>query len=133
MNLPDDCYLAYTVMHEAWYRHRTPADDKPELNISATSHGGGVAWEFHVNEHELGLRSPSLQLHMFDDSWSAFVQLPELFAALAAGEVATLTDLRGLLDKLGAVDTTERKNPNQYPEPVECPTCRELGWVCGKP
>jgi hypothetical protein len=107
MNLPDDTHLAYIVSHEAWYYR---GDGKPSLSVSASANGGGVAWEFEIEEMELGGK-PVTRVKVFDDAYAAFAQVPELFAALADGAGTTLTACRGLLDMLGAADETGRTGP----------------------
>lgn len=114
MNLPDDTHLAYIVSHEAWYwdASRVPGEN-PHLNVSASAKGsgGGVAWEFEVEE--VTLDKPTARIKIFEDAFAAFTQVPELFAALADGDGSTLAGVRNLLDMLGAVDETERVSP--YP------------------
>lgn len=108
MKLSNDCTLAYAVPAEAWYRD-VVRHDQPSVSIMATALGGGVEWEFDVEEHDLG--RPTLRLLMFGDSWDAFVQIPEFFAALRERSPRTVTALRELLDELGARDETKRQVP----------------------
>lgn len=104
--LPEDCYLAYIVMHEAYWAPRTwIPNEKPTVMVQAASNGGGVGWEFEVQDYA---SLNAVRVGVFSDSWAAFAQIPEFFAALAAGEVSSLADVRALLDRLGAVDRTER-------------------------
>ena len=111
MNLPDGTHLAYMVTHEAGTAsaiRATMPDEYDSLMISASSDDGrGVAWEFNLADYRLGGR-PALQVGMFYDSWPAFVQVPELFAALAEAGQPTLQDVVVLLESLGAVDETVR-------------------------
>lgn len=113
MELPEDCFLAYVVTHEAWYYEPNRASgllNGRSLNVSASSRGGGVAWEFTVEEHPHN--GGGIKLNMFDDSFPAFVQIPEFFAALNGNEVPeSVAAVREILDRIGAVDTTERVNP----------------------
>jgi hypothetical protein len=113
MNLPEDTHLAYTVWHEAWYADasRIPGE-LPHLMVSASAKGsgGGVAWEFQVDEEELG-REMVTRVKMFDDAYPALTQMPEFFAALAEQQPATLAEVRAILNGLGAVDETERVSP----------------------
>lgn len=113
MSLPEGTHLAYVVNHEAWYASTVLADEPPTVMVqaSAEGEGGGVAWEFPVEDGSHLIGRPGLRLKMWGDSWEAFAQVPEFFAVLAGGEVATLDDLRGLLDSLGAVDETARVSP----------------------
>lgn len=113
MNLPDDTHLAYIVSHEAYYWNASKLPgDNPHLNVSASAKGsgGGAAWEFEIEEMELGGK-PVTRLKIFEDGYAAFAQVPELFAALADGGGPTLAAARNLLDMLGAVDETERTSP----------------------
>jgi hypothetical protein len=112
MNLPDDCRLTYIITHETWYWPITPRRQRRGIGIHATSSGGGVAWEFYVEERDLGHRIPALELRMFDDAWMAFDQIPEFFAGLReVAEGGRLSDVREFLDRLGAVDETARTSP----------------------
>jgi hypothetical protein len=108
VNIPDDCYLAYIVSHEAWYwsASRSPGE-KPHLNVQAASNGGGVAWEFDVSEYHLG-GEPCTHIEMFDDSYAAFADIPEFFVLLREHQPGTLCEVRGILDGLGAMDKTQR-------------------------
>jgi len=110
MNLPEGTHLAYIASHEAWYA--VPAQvAHPQLFVmaSAEGSGGGVGWEFTVEEYELSGR-PVVRVRMFFDSFAAYAQMPEFFAALAEqGESTTLASVRALLDSLGAVDETARR------------------------
>lgn len=105
-------HLRYIVMHEAqsWAQippDQRPNDGLPSLAVSAAHHGGGVAWEFAVEQHRLvGCPRPAIQLRIFDDAFDAFRQIPSFFAALCKD--MTLRDVRELLDAFGFVDETER-------------------------
>ena len=107
--LPEGTHFAYTVTHEAWYARSLP-DDRRELNISASALGasGGVAWEFTVEEVDLGSHGLPIRVKVFDDAFAAFAQIPEFFAALAANDIDTLDKVTLLLQHLGAVDETQR-------------------------
>jgi hypothetical protein len=107
VNLPDDCELTYAVYSEAWYAKALTACT-PSITIMASHRGGGAAWEFDVEEHDLG--KPALRLRMFSDSWDAFAQIPAFFTALCVDGPCTLVDLREILARLGARDTTQRKH-----------------------
>ena len=111
MNLPEGSHLAYIVWHEAWYAEasRTPGEH-PHLMVQTAHEGGGVTWAFQIDGHELG-GSLVTRVKMFDDSYGAFAQIPEFFAALADGGPATLGDIMEILDGLGAVDETPRVSP----------------------
>lgn len=114
MPIPDDCHLAYVVSGEAWYADVTSSvrDEKPELMVqAATRNNEGVAWEFGVREHQFSGGSYAVRVEMFGDAFIAWQQIPELFAALAEGEFNRLDEVRELLDKLGAVDQTDRVGP----------------------
>lgn len=117
MELPDDTHLAYTVAHEAWY-WRGDENDYVMIAASAKGSGGGVAWEFQVEEMELGGKQV-IRVKVFDDAFAAFADVPGLFAALADGRAGTLVTVREVLDDLGAVDETERKSP--YAEKIHTP------------
>lgn len=109
MNLPEGTRLQYVISHETWYR-RSRKDDSRELNIAAWEPDEGAEWEFTVAETDLGKNiEPAVRLVIFDDALQALVQIPEFFAALAAGgRGMTLQAVIKVLDALGAVDATER-------------------------
>jgi hypothetical protein len=109
MQLPEDTHLAYVVSHEAWYANAMP-DRHPEINVMAAAEGGGVAWEFSVEEVDLGSSGPAIRVKVFDDAFAAFAQLPEFFALLAAEKADTLDSVCRILDRLGAADETERRS-----------------------
>jgi hypothetical protein len=119
MDLPEHTHLAYVASHEAWYAHANQISH-PQLSIMASHKGGGVAWEFSAEEYELGGRQV-VRVRMFFDSFAAYAQMPEFFAALAEqGETATLDSVRAALDALGALDETERETPPRYRDIKEC-------------
>lgn len=105
--------LAYTVMHE-----RFPTQyDHPEINVcrqavTATGNDDGVHWEFTVRWHPVG-GDIAPRIEMFDDSWQAFLEVPQLFVALGEnadtrvpprpGDSLTVERLTTLLDRLGFV------------------------------
>jgi hypothetical protein len=128
MQLAEGGHLAYIVMHEAWYASSPGIVDHPEISVSAsfTGNGGGSAWSFGIEEVELGLRiGPAIRVKVFDDAFPAFVQIPEFFAALASGQVTMLRDVRSVLDRMGAVDETERRGPDGSAPTVA--TARRIG------
>lgn len=119
MNIPEDCTFTYIVSHEAWYSAAAHRGDRRHVLIQAAAKDGGVAWEFQVEAYDDLGGHPALRLMMFDDSWDAFVHVPELFAALQAERPTTLPALRALLDQLGATDITDRETPAKYQQVME--------------
>lgn len=114
MDLPEDCFLAYVVNHEAWYyeaNRQIDTLDGRSLNVSASAHEGGCAWEFVVQERDIA--GGTIRLQMFADSFEAFEQIPEFFAALTAEQPHSLDHVREILDRLGATDTTARNSPHR--------------------
>lgn len=107
-SLPEDCFFAYVVSHEAWYASVVKGR---QIWIQAASREGGVAWEFAVEEEDLG-GQPHVRVEIFDDAFAAFAQIPEFFAALAERKPDDLLKVADLLDEVGAKDTTERTGPN---------------------
>jgi hypothetical protein len=106
--LPEDCFLAYVVSHEAWY---SEVIDGRRVSICAEARGGGVAWEFLAVEKDVG-GEPTVRLEFFSDAFDAFFQVPELFNAIGEhGPIGRLEDLVGVLDQVGAKDITERTRP----------------------
>jgi hypothetical protein len=110
MKLSEDTHLAYTVAHEAWYWR---GDENPFVMVAASAKGsgGGVAWEFQIEEMELGGK-PTTRVKVFDDAYAAFAQIPEFFAAFADAPPSTLRAVIAALDAMGAVDETERISPH---------------------
>lgn len=126
MNLPEGTHLAYDVRHEAWYwittnTIREAAGQRHGIVVMASANGagGGVAWEFSIEDHaDLQPPHPTLRLLMFDDSWAAFTQMPEFFGGLTElGPNVPLTQVRELLDQLGAIDETARTSPYEETRP----------------
>ncbi|MGS2645902.1 hypothetical protein [Streptosporangium sp. G12] len=113
MDLPNDCYLTYVISHEAWYAKVPGVIDVPRLSIVASSRGGGCAWEFIAEEADLGPQRPSIRLRIFNDSFAAFEQIPEFFKAISEAKPTTLAGLVEILTGLGAVDDTERVEPER--------------------
>jgi hypothetical protein len=128
--MPEDCHLAYVVSHEAWYARQPGIVDQRHIMVMASSSGGGCAWEFSVTEHDFGSHGRAIKVGVFDDAFAAFAQIPEFYAALVAEKVETLDETRALLDRMGAVDETER-TPRGTPEPsgVVRPPTWEIGRV----
>lgn len=113
MKLPRDAHLAYVMSHEAWYADANSIDH-PQMSIECAAKGGGVHWEFTAEQFELGGRQV-VRVKMFFDSFAAYRQIPEFFAALAEqGEDASLASVREALDSLGAIDETAREMPVRY-------------------
>lgn len=109
--LPEGTHLAYTDWREAWYNDPR---EKPQVGVAASAEGagGGVVWEFFIEEHDFGgAHGKAIRLGVFDDAFAAFAQIPEFFAALGAGDVTTLDEVIGLLCRIGAADETARTSP----------------------
>lgn len=107
MNLPEGCELTYTVYADAWY---ALPEHEPYVGVQASAKDGGAAWEFVFTEPR-NLGCEAIRLGIFEDAFDAFVQVPELFIALAGQRPTTLTALRGLLDEIGARNVTELAVP----------------------
>jgi hypothetical protein len=125
--LPEGTHLAYIVWDETWYsREPNTRREHPHLMVSASTGGPGVAWEFTVEEYELGDGKPVTRVKMFYDAYAAFAQLPEFFSALADQQPVTLDEVRYILDSLGAVDETPRVSPYSVTRD-ECHHCQRAG------
>lgn len=124
--LPEDTHLAYTVSHEAWYARHPGIVDQPQIMVAASAQGsgGGVGWEFSVSEHDFDRTRP-ISIRLFDDAFAAFTQIPEFFAAVAAEGTGTLDGVRALLDRLGAVDETDREDPATHRTPTPTSPLRQ--------
>lgn len=114
--LDPDLYRAFIVNHEAWYHvaaTRGLPDHLrlPSLQIQLASKGGGVKWEFEIEEHDHGSSGKALRACIFDDAWAAFHDVPDLFAVLSdlSEGGTTLADLPRVLRTLGFRDITERE------------------------
>jgi hypothetical protein len=115
--LPGGSRLTYFDYRKAWF-----GSSERTIGIAAavSEAGGGDAWNFEVAEVNLGQYGTALQVRVFDDGFAAFAELPEFFAALAAGGPETLDGVVVLLEDLGAADRTATEPP--YPpeaDPVE--------------
>lgn len=102
--------LAYIVGHEAWYHSAALRRSEPYVMVGVYYDGGGCDWELEITWVNLqGKECPRLKL--FSDAWVAFVQQPALFLALAElnDSDPSVAEMTALLDRLGAVDQTERK------------------------
>jgi hypothetical protein len=116
--LPEGTHLAYHLWHEEWLWRDVVASQPRGVAITA-SRGAelGGAWEFNITETDMDDGEKALQINMFYNAWQAFAQIPELFAALAAkNKQTTFEEVVGLLDTLGAVDETDRQQPDRRPE-----------------
>ncbi len=110
--LPAVTQLAYTICHEESVWLRLPYNQRPNKGRRAigvcAQNGHDNRWEFYLVEH-VHHGSPALEVSLFPEAWPAFRQIPQFFAALAAGSQAlTLEGVVALLDGLGAVDETQR-------------------------
>ena len=107
MNLPKGSELHYIIGREAWYADAClPSNPQPHLSVMAQFPGDGVAWEFQFTEHSYN--GGCIRIEMFDDSFDAYAQVPELFAALTHHAPTSLATLVAILDELGAKDATPR-------------------------
>ncbi|HCT78572.1 MAG TPA: hypothetical protein DGT23_18725 [Micromonosporaceae bacterium] len=111
--MPEGTHLAYTVCREGeqWVvaPNSRPHGNNAFIEIRASNRERLLPWEFDVVEDDLGGET-ALRIHMYDDAWQAFTQIPDLFAAFAAlaanDTEMSLGDVIELLKSLGAVDET---------------------------
>lgn len=106
-----NAHLAYTIYHEADWWQQLREDLRPnsghrtvQVAASARGRGGGVRWEFSIAE----VPGIGLKMSIFDDAWVGFGAIADLFQSLAAERPASLEEVVSLLDRIGAVDETER-------------------------
>lgn len=108
----------YVVADETYYARyvrQAPGGRYPEMWVRKDRLGesDGVhadeGWELNIVEKEGGIR-----VEVLCDAFTAFTDVPELFAALPHTS-PTLADVRALLDALGFVDATDRGTPEGYP------------------
>lgn len=104
--------LEYIIAKEAWWRDATRnIDPDPYISVIKAHRGGGCDWEFQITDRSRTIKSAAVRIGIFDDAFAAFTEIPELFAALAAERPTTLDAVRKILDRIGAVDATERTRP----------------------
>lgn len=104
----------FIVSHETWYAKASKIF-LPEINIVETHSEGGCAFEFNIVWKNIGV-GLFPKLEMFDDSWAAFREYPELFKQLASWESIVPPqpeNIIQILKDLGFEDVTERKNPKE--------------------
>jgi hypothetical protein len=114
MHLDPDCFLTFNVNHEEHYYETLKAAGAARgrsVNVHSTSHGGGVAWEFVIEEVELEKGRMCTRARIFDDAYAAFTQVPRLFETLADRRPTHIEDVVALLRGIGAMDTTDRVDP----------------------
>jgi hypothetical protein len=119
IEMPEGTHLAYYVSHESWWWQQSETVRRaygghPQVSVSASAKGagGGVEWGFSVVDMSSVIGKPALKLHIYDEGWEAFACMAPFFAALADRKDWTLDRVRGVLDSLGAVDETEREDPD---------------------
>lgn len=111
--------LSYYLHHEMWWANSlhqagmSEPKERRQIVVGLDHMEGGCAWEFTIIE----VQGIGIKLHMFDDSWRAFTQIPELFSAIAeldrhSGRCVSLDEIQGVLDAIGFRDRTERKSPH---------------------
>jgi hypothetical protein len=120
--IPDG--FGYVVSHEAWYASAVKGE--PEIMVGLYAGGGGCQWEFGVRQ----VGNIAIRAEVFSDAFAAFVEVPEFFRSLPG--LVTLTEVRELLDELGAVDRTERTAPKRYRAPVGGDLCWDRGPRVGE-
>jgi len=110
--VPDDARFAYIVRHEAYYWSAIKGfDDRHSLMVQAAANDGGVYWEFQVDEYP-EINCGAIRVCVFGDAFAAYAQIPGFFASLVAERPSSLDELRTILDRLGAVDLTDRTDPH---------------------
>jgi hypothetical protein len=114
INVPDDCTFAYVVLSEGWYAE---AIDRPEMSVQLVNHAGGVNWEFVIVQKHHG--QSCIQVRIFDEAFAAFGQIPAFFDALRDEQPRTVEAVRKILDRLGAIDRTDREKPAYLSTPGE--------------
>ncbi|WP_280393081.1 hypothetical protein [Nocardia wallacei] len=110
MNLSPDCFLAYAIVDETYYREHTHKE-RPTLWVSSSCDDGSGDWQFDIEEYTFGEGETGTRLLAFGDAYRAFAEVPELFADLAAQQPQTLAAVIEILKRHGAADTTEREVP----------------------
>lgn len=112
-------YNAFWQHSRAWWNKVYPTTpdrvvDEVNVVIGALPDGGGCRYEFSVKWILLGGR-PSPELCMFDDSWDAFDEVPEIFKYLTRKSTAgrrergsiSPEDFCKFLLSIGFIDNTE--------------------------
>lgn len=119
----------YIVHSRAWYAESA----KLERDVCEAIHiqyaEGSRSWEFSILLYKLSPSRSAFRVEMFDDTWSAFTDVPELFRALAdRGEDADVGEIEATLTELGFEDVTRTENPEDSP-PVPMHNCSRCGKI----
>jgi len=95
---------SYIIFHKAWYyKANDPTETAREVSIQIDK------YEFRFKWIDLGYDTGMVpQLQMFDDSFRAIADCPDLFAGLTKlnGRSPSIAQITGLLDSLGFTDCT---------------------------
>lgn len=112
--------IGYSIQNEAWHyeKLKTVLNDRHVYEIVVMinpglleGESGGIDAEFMIRWYSLrGKATPQIQ--PWADSWRFLPQLTDLFAELAQLDIhATPADVIAVLDRIGAVDITQRTSP----------------------
>jgi len=106
----------YIVHSRAWYADRAPMerDATEEVHVRCEGEGG---WEFSIRLYTLTPDRAAFRIEMFDDTWRAFTDIPNLFQALAElGDDTDMGELEAALTEHGFTDATPTTNPGGLPD-----------------
>lgn len=118
---PTGYQLTYIYGPEAWYRRNVGVGESILIALVPADRRG-CRWEFKIFCDRIGAGS-SVRFEMYGDAFAAYIEAPELFAALADETPRTLEAVRLVLDRLGVVDDTPRTGPNGETDiPAAIPT-----------
>lgn len=111
-----------------WVRPNDP-DELDEITLSLGAKEGGCYWEFSINLERLSGR-PTMNLKMWDDSWEAFREAPEVFEILRKykDESTHRDDSTVWLKMIEDLEKAGWKHIKPEPrkvtkEELACPTC----------
>lgn len=109
----EDYVKGYHVYNEAWYAqaNRPGQQTTDEVGFGVFAKGGGCLWEAGMNWYALQDNRPSPKLEAFYDGAWRGIHETGILAALAELEDPWITpaQFRSLLDSLGFVDLTDRR------------------------
>ena len=106
----DDCIKGFYIPAEAWYKNIVTGN--PEIWIGFYSKEGRTAGEFEIEWDGIGIR-----LHVYNGSWEALSEMPELIALMAKYDreqiEPDIKEFAEQLKKIGFKDVTERERAEE--------------------
>lgn len=117
----------YIVASRAWYAETTLRARDVTEQISVSYRKGKHSWEIIIRLYSLTPSRSAFCIEMFEDTWAAFADVPDLFRALAdRGEDVDVGEIEATLTELGFKDATPETNPEDSP-PLPMHHCSRCG------